>query len=110
MKQAFEKMEAERVRIEKELVERYMKIGPEGEVKDDGNSNFSAPAGDFLGNVNAAAAVQEKPVEFTGETSFYVREQYVLAHSNNVDIVSNTNFVGHKLLRGLKFYKVITKR
>ena len=51
-----------------------------------------------------------KAAEFTGETSFYVREQYVLAHSNNVDIVSNTNFIGHKLLKGLKFYKVITKR
>lgn len=44
------------------------------------------------------------------ETSFYVREQYVLAHSNNVDIVINDKFIGHNLLKGFKFYKVITKR
>ena len=47
---------------------------------------------------------------FSGETGFLVREQYVLAHSNNVDIVINDNFVGHQQLKGLKFYKVITKR
>ena len=30
------------------------------------------------------AGLTNKAAEFTGETSFYVREQYVLAHSNNV--------------------------
>ena len=44
------------------------------------------------------------------ETNFYVREQYVLAHSNNVDIVTTDNFAGQNLLKGLNFYKVITKR
>jgi len=44
------------------------------------------------------------------ETNFYVREQYVLAHSNNVDIVFNNNFEGQSFLKGLNFYKVITKR
>jgi len=39
-----------------------------------------------------------------------VREQYVLAHGNNVDIVITNNFAGQKLLKGLNFYKVITKR
>lgn len=44
------------------------------------------------------------------ETSFFVREDYVLAHTNNVDLVMNSKFEGSKHLRGLKFFKMITKR
>ena len=43
------------------------------------------------------------------EKNFYIREQYVLAHSNNVDIILNNKFVGHKLLNK-KYFKMITKR
>jgi len=44
------------------------------------------------------------------EKSFLVREEYVLAHTNNVDIVLNTKFVGHNHMQSQKFYKMITKR
>ena len=43
------------------------------------------------------------------EKNFFVREQYVLGHSNNVDIICNNNFPGHNLLNK-KFFKMITKR
>lgn len=39
-----------------------------------------------------------------------MREEYVLAHTNNVDIVSNNKFEGNKHLSKLKFFKMITKR
>lgn len=39
-----------------------------------------------------------------------MREEYVLAHTNNVDIVSNDKFSGAKHLKSLKFFKMITKR
>ena len=92
------------------MFERYLNIDAE-----EGDQTFenisSVHVEDYFGeSTGANAGLANKAAEFTGETSFYVREQYVLAHSNNVDIVSNTNFIGHKLLKGLKFYKVITKR
>jgi hypothetical protein len=44
-------------------------------------------------------------------SAFYIREQYVLAHTNNVDIVINDRYEGSKLLKGnRRFYKTITKR
>ena len=49
-------------------------------------------------------------MEDTKEHSFFVREEYVLAHTNNVDIISNDKFAGAKYLKSLKFYKMITKR
>ena len=107
MKQIFEKMEKERIQAEQDLLERYMNIdADEGKVFE----NINAIAVQENYGTNATTTKQATTTEFTGETNFYVREQYVLAHSNNVDIVSNTNFIGHQLLKGLKFYKVITKR
>ena len=44
------------------------------------------------------------------EKSFFVREEYVLAHTNNVDLVISQNFDGSKWLKGFKFCKMITKR
>lgn len=44
------------------------------------------------------------------EVNLYIREQYVLAHTNNVDIIINSKFNGHHLLKHLKFFKMITKR
>ena len=50
-----------------------------------------------------------EPVELK-EVNLYIREQYVLAHTNNVDIIINNKFNGHRLLKHLKFFKMITKR
>lgn len=44
------------------------------------------------------------------ESSFLVREEYVLAHSNNVDLIANKSFAGHALVSELRFFKMITKR
>ena len=62
-------MEKERAQVEQEMIERYINIGGDGE----GNEmfdNISVP----LDNYNTPAASTGKPAEFTGETSFYVRE------------------------------------
>ena len=52
----------------------------------------------------------QKDLPVQPEKNFYIREQYVLAHSNNVDIISNNKFTGHHLLKNQKFFKMITKR
>ena len=44
------------------------------------------------------------------ENNFYIREQYVLAHSYNVDLVMNDRYQGYNILKNQKFFKMITKR
>lgn len=41
--------------------------------------------------------------------SIYVREEYVLAHSSNIEIVISNKFEGSKHLAKLHFFKVITR-
>ena len=53
---------------------------------------------------------EQKESTLPVEKNFYIREQYVLAHSNNVDIILNDKFTGHNLLKDQKFFKMITKR
>jgi hypothetical protein len=57
-----------------------------------------------------AADSDEDSMNDTKEPSVFVREEYVLAHSNNVDLVVNNNFTGQNLISDLKFFKMITKR
>ena len=44
------------------------------------------------------------------EKNFFVREEHVLAHSSNVDIVHSDNFKGANLLKGMQFFRMVTKR
>ena len=62
-------MEKERAKVEQELIERYINIGGD-EEGDEMFDNISVP----IDNYNTPAASTGKQTEFTGETSFYVRE------------------------------------
>ena len=44
-----------------------------------------------------------------GEESYFVREEYVLAHTANIEIVINNKFSGANLMKQ-PFFKVITRR
>ena len=44
------------------------------------------------------------------ERTLNIREQYVLAHSNNVDMVLTQSNQKTKLIKDLRFFKMITKR
>ena len=107
MKRHFDKLKAEREAMiaestlpkdeveeeEKEgfSMDDYLAIGEDVEPLEERLEKARMKAADW--NLDQAKTKQNTDSE-SFETNFYVREQYVLVHSNNVDIVFNNNFEG----------------
>lgn len=97
MKRQFDKLEAEKLAIaaaqaEKPQVDNSSDYDDYLNILEEGEGDLQQEEVKAVHQTQTDWITEDSPVNF--ETNFYVREQYVLAHSNNIDIITNNNFLG----------------